>query len=117
MSNADTGRRALHRMLEMIGDGDATDHDIARVLVDAELDIRVLLDALSPADAAMRKALEPLLEQADEEEQRVWARRYDEPQGGETAFIKLTWAQINAIRRAAEAYAAPQTPAVSAEEE
>lgn len=43
------GRQQLEWMLDLIGDGEATDHDIAKRLVDNELDIRAALRAISPA--------------------------------------------------------------------
>lgn len=50
--------------------------------------------------ADVRSALEPLLTQVEEEENRVWARRHDEPQDAETLFVKLTWEQVNTIKAA-----------------
>jgi len=71
-------------------------HNMEQAITIANLTAQ--LRAASQAD--VRSALEPLLTQVEEEENRVWARRYDEPQDAETLFVKLTWEQVNTIKAA-----------------
>ena len=45
MSDVEKGKRAIQAMLDMIGEHGATDHAMAKVFCDAEMEIRAALSA------------------------------------------------------------------------
>lgn len=56
MSDVEKGKRAIQAMLDMIGEHGATDHAMAKVFCDAEMEIRAALSALGGWNEAIEAA-------------------------------------------------------------
>jgi hypothetical protein len=74
LAAAKRGQNWLYAALEMIGDADRTDHDLAKVIVDNESDLLALIEQF---DAA-QKALDELAAETERLKLYPWQRGEDD---------------------------------------